>query len=70
MAIRSGSTWVRGGRADLRLFVPLLEGIVESSFAFGQVRRLDDQSLGLLESVVGSESGHHVGMCGNEESPD
>ena len=25
------------------------------------------KGLGLLESVVGSESGHHVGMCGNED---
>ena len=25
------------------------------------------RGLGLLESFVGSESGHHVGMCGNED---
>jgi hypothetical protein len=49
--------------------------------AFGQVRRPDGladvepifnpdvaaRNLGLLESVVGGESGHHVGMCGNED---
>jgi hypothetical protein len=30
-------------------------------------RDVTTRGLGLLESVVGSESGHHVGMCGNED---
>jgi hypothetical protein len=25
------------------------------------------RGLSLLESVIGSESGHHVGVCGNED---
>ena len=51
-------------------------------FAFGQMRRLDRladvkptfqcpdmtaRGLSLLGSVIGSESGHHVGVCGNED---
>jgi hypothetical protein len=31
------------------------------------VRDVTTRGLGLLESVVGSEGGHHVGMCGNED---
>jgi hypothetical protein len=31
------------------------------------VRDVTTRGLGLLENVVGSEGGHHVGMCGNED---